>query len=607
MIPQTFITDLLARVDIVDVVGRYVQLRKAGTNFLGLCPFHGEKSPSFTVSPTKQFYHCFGCGAHGTAISFLMELGGQSFPEAVESLASNVGMTVPQEVNSLPPAEIAKAKAQSVALSESLAVASRFFKQQLRASPRAIDYLKRRGLTGEVAARFGLGYAPDRWDGLRDVFPAYDEPTLVTCGLVIDKTDTGKRYDRFRDRIMFPIRNPKGDVIGFGGRVIDQGEPKYLNSPETPVFVKGNELYGLFEARAAIRDMGYVLVVEGYMDVVALSQSGLGNAVATLGTACTSTHVHKLLRQTDHIVFSFDGDGAGRRAAWRALEASLPHVADDKLLSFLFLPPEHDPDTFVRDVGVDAFSREVDTAMPLSAFFLQHLREGVDLSTAEGRARLQHEAVPLIKVMPDCAFRAQIITALAEAAQVPPEQVARDAGLRWRSAGGYARERAASRSANARASVTPLEERLMRHLLAHPRLYWQLEAVEQGAMSIDEGALAELVTVLSGCPSTMSTYAELQPLLCEGEHAPLYERLAGQLLSADRPVGAPAIDDPQAAYLELREGIRQLRMVQINRAIERLLAQAPLTSDDMTRYRALVLEQLALRQALATVAPPPSD
>ena len=252
MIPQHFITDLLNRVDIVDVVGRYVQLRKGGANLLGLCPFHGEKSPSFTVSPTKQFYHCFGCGAHGTAINFLMEFSGLSFPEAVRDLAQGAGMTVPQEDDGVSPQMAAQRKAETVALTDVLAKAAAYYKQQLRGSPRAIDYLKRRGLTGEIAARFGLGYAPDRWDALKGAFADYDQPELVSAGLVIHKPDEDKRYDRFRDRIMFPIRNARGDCIGFGGRIIDAGEPKYLNSPETPVFQKGSELYGLFEARQAI-------------------------------------------------------------------------------------------------------------------------------------------------------------------------------------------------------------------------------------------------------------------------------------------------------------------------------------------------------------------
>lgn len=326
MIPHSFLQDLLNRVDIVDVVGRYVQLKKGGANFMGLCPFHNEKSPSFTVSPTKQFYHCFGCGAHGTAIGFLMEHAGLSFPEAVQELAQSVGLTVPHEPSptrgggSEYPSQPAVSKAVATALSDVMQAACDYYRKQLRGAPAAIQYLKKRGLTGEVAARFGLGYAPDGWQNLEAAFANYRDDALVESGLVIvsDKTDAqgvARRYDRFRERIMFPIRNVKGQVIGFGGRVLGAGEPKYLNSPETPLFNKGSELYGLFEARLAIRERKYVLVVEGYMDVVALAQLGFPNAVATLGTACTPIHVQKLLRQTDTVIFSFDGDAAGRRAA----------------------------------------------------------------------------------------------------------------------------------------------------------------------------------------------------------------------------------------------------------------------------------------------------
>ena len=307
MIPQSFITDLLNRVDIVDVVGRYVQLKKGGANYMGLCPFHSEKSPSFTVSPTKQFYHCFGCGAHGTSIGFLIEYSGMGFVDAVKDLAQNVGMVVPEADDKIPPLQRAAQQAQSQSMSEALSAACDYYRAQLKTAPNAIAYLKNRGLTGEVAARFGMGYAPSGWDNLRTVFADYDALALVESGLVIDKVDEDgsnkKRYDRFRERIMFPIRNTKGQVIGFGGRVLDSGEPKYLNSPETPLFQKGLELYGLFEARQAVRDAGYVLVTEGYMDVVALAQLGFPQAVATLGTACTSTHVQKLLRQTDNVIF----------------------------------------------------------------------------------------------------------------------------------------------------------------------------------------------------------------------------------------------------------------------------------------------------------------
>jgi DNA primase len=426
VIPQSFIQDLLNRVDIVDVVGRHVQLKKGGANYMGLCPFHNEKSPSFTVSPTKQFYHCFGCGAHGTAIGFLIEYSGLGFVDAVKDLAQGVGMTVPDE-DRLPPAQRAEAQAKSVALSEVMTKACDYYRQQLRGAQHAVAYLKGRGLTGEIAARFALGYAPEGWDGLRAVFPNYEMPALVEAGLVIDKSEEAgggrKRYDRFRDRIMFPIRNTKGQVIGFGGRVLDRGEPKYLNSPETPLFQKGSELYGLFEARQAIRDAGYVLVTEGYMDVVALAQLGFPQAVATLGTACTATHVQKLFRQTDQVIFSFDGDAAGRRAARRALDACLPYATDDKTIKFLFLPPEHDPDSYIREYGAEAFQAQIRDAMPLSQFLLMEVTRDNDLSASEGRARAQFEAKPLLQAMPPSGLRLQIVRGLAQATQTTPAEI----------------------------------------------------------------------------------------------------------------------------------------------------------------------------------------
>ncbi len=413
MIPQSFIADLLNRVDIVEVVGRHVTLKKAGANYQGLCPFHNEKSPSFSVSPTKQFYHCFGCGAHGSAISFLMEHSGLTYVDAIEDLARSAGLVVPHEERR--PQDIAKQK-QALALSEVMGPAADWYKQQLKITPRAVEYLKNRGLSGEIAKRFNLGYAPDAWQGLETVFGSYGEDTLahvlVEAGLIIQSE--AKRYDRFRDRIMFPIRNTKGQVIAFGGRILDKGEPKYLNSPETPLFSKGNTLYGLFEARQAIRDKGYVIVCEGYMDVVALAQLGFANGVATLGTACTPNHVRSLMRQADRIVFSFDGDLAGQRAAKRALEACLPMLADDKEVKFLFLPEEHDPDSFVRERGAPAFEDAIAHAMPLSSFFLKVANEGHDWTTPEGRAQTQHDAKPLLLAMPAIALRAQIMRELSQ-------------------------------------------------------------------------------------------------------------------------------------------------------------------------------------------------
>ena len=328
MIPQEFIQSLLGRVDIVDVVDRYVKLKKAGANFQACCPFHNEKTPSFTVSPTKQFYHCFGCGAHGNAIGFLMEYSGLAYPEAIRALAETVGLPVPETRGT---GGFKGAADAAPGLAARMMEALSYYRAELKKSKAAIDYLKGRGVSGEIAARYGLGYAPDGWQNLEAVFSDYATASLKDTGLVIDSEPEGerksRRYDRFRHRVMFPILDARGNVIGFGGRVIGAGEPKYLNSPETPLFEKGRELYGLYQARRAIRDASQVIVVEGYMDVVALAQHGVENAVATLGTATTPVHVGKLLKMADNVVFCFDGDAAGRKAAWRALEVSLPVVA----------------------------------------------------------------------------------------------------------------------------------------------------------------------------------------------------------------------------------------------------------------------------------------
>jgi DNA primase len=432
-IPQHFIQELLNRVDIVDVVGRYVQLKKGGANFMGLCPFHGEKSPSFSVSPTKQFYHCFGCGVNGNAIGFLMEHAGMGFVEAVTDLSQQVGLAVPQDDAS--PQERERAallRRQQATLSDVLEKAAQAYIQHLKASPRAIAYLKGRGLSGQIAKTFGLGFSPEGWRTLASTFPDYSDEQLVSSGLVIahdNEEDSAmpvserRRYDRFRDRIMFPIRNVKGECIGFGGRVLDKGEPKYLNSPETPVFSKGRELYGLFEARTDIRVKGYALVTEGYMDVVALAQLGFGNAVATLGTACTAEHVHKLFRFTDAIVFSFDGDAAGRRAARKALDAALPLAHDTRSVKFLFLPAEHDPDSFIRANGTEAFAQCVKDAEPLSRFLLDAASADCDLNTAEGRARMAAQARPLWSALPDGALKRQLLAELAKLADLDAQDL----------------------------------------------------------------------------------------------------------------------------------------------------------------------------------------
>ncbi|MDO8298557.1 DNA primase [Lacisediminimonas sp.] len=592
MIPPNFIQDLLNRVDIVDVVGRYVQLKKGGANFMGLCPFHNEKSPSFTVSPTKQFYHCFGCGAHGTAIGFLIEYSGAGFIDAVKQLADGVGMVVPERDDKIPPAARAEAQAKSMALSEALNRACDYYRHQLRATPQAIDYLKGRGLSGEIAARFGIGFAPERWDGLREACPSYEDEALVESGLVILREPEGgapaKRYDRFRNRIMFPIRNVKGQVIGFGGRVMDGGEPKYLNSPETPLFQKGAELYGLFEARQAIREAGYVLVTEGYMDVVALAQLGFPQAVATLGTACTATHVQKLVRQTDHVIFSFDGDGAGRRAARRALEASLPHAADNRTIGFLFLPPEHDPDSYVREFGADVFAGQVKNAMPLSQFLLNEVGTDCDLNTAEGRARMQHEAKPLLQAMPASALRMQIIRSLAKMTQSSPDEIESFCGLSKRAVRMTARP-------TGRAARTPpveLERQVMRLLVAQPALATELDddALQVvGHFAPDSGAM--LFELAGHCRAIGADagFAALSEQL----------RMAGSdfdNLIAEVAGDSEAETDPEVARMELRGALRQSRLRLLKSELEQLVAGGLPGDADRERYRELTRQQEALKR-----------
>ncbi len=423
MIPRDFIDTLLARVDIIDVIDRRVPLKKAGQNYQACCPFHSEKTPSFTVSPTKQFYHCFGCGAHGTALGFLMEYEHMSFPEAVAALAQDVGLPIPES------AQEPDRPRPPPALWDALEQAAQFYKQQLKQSPTAIDYLKRRGLTGAIAARYGVGYAPDG-SPLKQIFADYSIDALAASGLVIDG-DRG-RYDRFRDRIMFPIRNVKGQIVGFGGRVLDQGEPKYLNSPETPLFHKGSEIYGLFEARAAIKAAGRVIVVEGYMDVVALAQHGVEFAVATLGTATTPIHARTLLRHSDRLIFAFDGDNAGRKAAWRALENALEALQDGKEVSFLFLPEGEDPDSYIRTHGQAAFLKLLDTdTLPLSAFLVRELSRDRKLDSQEGQAALLKAAKPLLEKIAAPLFASLIQRQIAELAHLQADELSQ-MGVRGR-------------------------------------------------------------------------------------------------------------------------------------------------------------------------------
>jgi DNA primase len=515
MIPNDFIQTLLSRIDIVDVIDRYVPLKKTGANFSACCPFHSEKTPSFTVSPAKQFYHCFGCGAHGTAIGFLMEYGGKAFPDAVEELAHDAGLTVPRIER---PGE-AERREQADDLTAITLTAAKFYRAQLKESPRAIDYLKQRGLTGAIAAHFGIGYAPDGWQPLASAFERYDDAALETAGLVI-AGDGGKRYDRFRDRIMFPIHDARGQVIGFGGRVLGDGEPKYLNSPETPLFSKGRELYGLFLARGAIRDAGIVVVVEGYMDVVALAQHGVHYAVATLGTSTTPAHVHKLFRQSDRVVFCFDGDEAGRKAAWRALENALPTLADGKNAGFLFLPDGEDPDDFVRKRGKEAFEALLDRALPASEFLLAELSAQHPPTTVEGRAALVNAARPYLAQITAPILGALLRRQLATLSGLPETELR--ALLRQGSQGAGARSDEATRSDDARRLHRPrpaigqerrapsLVRELIQALLLQPELA-RSQLVPRPTDGTPEGnALAALVGYCSDCEHSLTTPAVMQ-------------------------------------------------------------------------------------------------
>lgn len=514
MIPESFVQELLARVDIADIVGRHVTLRKRGANLIGLCPFHGEKTPSFTVSPTKQFYHCFGCGVSGNAISFYIQYLGVSFPEAVRTLAQEVGLQVPQSPKSPEQRRIEKERQKVRTLHEHfLHQAQQFYQSQLRQSLPALNYLRQRGIKPETIQKFDLGWAPDEWQALARVFDNYQRPELLETGLIAQGKE-GRRYDRFRGRVIFPIRNHRGVTVGFGGRLIAEGEPKYLNSPETELFSKSNELYGIWESRQGIHQEGYALVVEGYMDVVALSQLGMHNAVATLGTATTDQHLRRLTRFTNKIVFCFDADRAGRQAAWRALEHALGLVRDDLALHFMFLPDGHDPDSFAREFGINAFREHIAQAQVFSEFFLQEWARRHDLNLVEGRSACVHEALPYLAQLEPNNYGRQLCQAFAQQVRLTTEelnqqiehyrerqqarQYARDVTTQSRSnstavtaqagpssvAANYETSRTAlperprqpMRRQHAARQVVPLAKRLLHLLVAYPELASELNA-----------------------------------------------------------------------------------------------------------------------------------
>ena len=583
MIPESFKQDLLNRTDIVDVVSRYVQLKKAGANFLGLCPFHNEKTPSFTVSSAKQFYHCFGCGAHGNAIGFMMAHAGLGYVDAVKELASSAGMQMP-EFQPRSPGEAARRERETdlYALMER---AMEFYRAELKKAPRAIDYLKGRGLTGEIAARFRIGYAPNDWHALRAAFPEYEDNALVECGLVIHGEE-GKRYDRFRDRVMFPILSARGAVIGFGGRVLGEGEPKYLNSPETPLFEKGREVYGLVQARDAIRAAGRVLVVEGYMDVVALAQFGVGYAVATLGTATTPMHVSKLLRLADELVFCFDGDAAGRKAAWRALEVSLPLALDNKPVSFLFLPEGDDPDSYVRSHGGDALERLIREAQTLSGFLLAELRAQSDLATPEGRSRFLTAAKPHVQRIAAPGLRLQVVKQVAEMARVSQEEAERLMELR--SAPTYARP--APQRASAPLPLS-LEWKLLARAFARPELVLEIDPSLLSPELPESQALLELMELLKGAGDTARlSDSVLAELIDKAAHGAMLSR-AQAVLNFELRLGE---DEAVSEFREFVGALRR-REPEADRTLRQRVLKGVATPDERRRFEEKMLGSLRNR------------
>ncbi len=541
-IPQTFINDLLARVDIVDVIDARLTLKKAGKDYQALCPFHNEKTPSFTVSPDKQFYHCFGCGENGTVLTFLMEHDRMEFVEAVEALAQIAGVEVPREQGARPLKDNAD-------LYDLLALAERHFRKTLRTAPEAVEYLKGRGLTGLVARTFGIGYAADEWHGLAAGMPDAKEHDLLEAGL-LTRGDEGQCYDRFRGRIMFPIRDTRGRVIGFGGRVIGDGSgPKYLNSPETPVFHKGRELYGLYEARKALRRIDRLLVVEGYMDVVALAQSEIANAVASLGTAATNDHFQKLYRYTAEVVCCFDGDAAGRQAAWRALENALPVLSDGRRLKFMFLPEGEDPDSLVRARGRDAFLTLSDQAVPAIEYLFDQLTAGLDIQNLDDQAKLASLAMPHIERVPEGILKQLMLNRVETLTGFSP-----DRGARQRNPRGGGRPVAV-------AKLSSLSRRLIAYLFRQPRLVSSLDAALLVNLcdSAPGDLFVEMVNYIDKNP-----HAELPELLGRWSGHESHDELvvlANRQLDIDDAAMAAEFADGVASYIDQASRAHRRRLL----------------------------------------------
>ena len=574
-IPQDFIDDLVARADIIEVIGRRVQLKKAGREFKARCPFHDEKTPSFTVSPAKGFYHCFGCGAHGTAVGFLMEYDHMSFVEAIESLASSMGVDVPRDESDRP----ARRYDELFSLMKSV---ESHWQNCLRGHAAAVDYLKHRGIDGATAKRYGIGYASDGWSNVLDKFGKTPEAAerLLATGLIIRK-DNGKHYDRFRDRIMFPIRDARGRTIGFGGRALGDGEPKYLNSPETVLFHKGRELYGLYEARQALRHIEHLVVVEGYMDVVALARHGIDFSIATLGTATTIDHLNVLFRLTDSVLFCFDGDRAGKEAAWRALENALPQIREGRQIRFVFLPEGHDPDSFVNEQGSDAFLRALESGVALSDFLIRELASQVDMTTVDGKARLAELAKPLIHRIPPGVYRELLVGSLADTVGLTAAKLEKMLGRPAdTSAGGRRRPEAATRQPGRTAMPgrPSVVRRAITLLLNHPQAGERLD-VEKLAR-IDRpgvGLLRDLIETVQAEPN-ISTAGLLERWRHDEEGRHLGKLAAGEV---------PAEDDFDAGA-ELAACLDQLvaagRRDRINYLIEKQRVNS-LTDEELAELR----------------------
>ncbi len=573
-IPQSFIDELISRVDIVEIIDERVPLKKAGRDFVACCPFHTEKTPSFSVSPAKQFYYCFGCNAHGTVIGFLMDYAHLDFVDAVQELADRAGVDIPREAAGISDA------GESQALYSVLAQASAFYARQLREHPDArlaIEYLKRRGVSGEVAAQFGLGFAPTGWDTLVGEMRAAGiaTSTLVGAGLAIEK-ESGGLYDRFRSRVVFPIRDRRGRTVGFGARALGSDEPKYLNSPETAVFHKGRELYGFHEARQANRSIDSLYVVEGYMDVVALSQAGISNAVATLGTAATADHMLRLFRTTPRISFCFDGDAAGRRAAWRAVGTLMPLFHDGWIASFMFLPEGEDPDSLVRARGAAGFAAEAENALGLSEFLFEQLALQVDLDTLEGCARLVEIARPLISPLKAPALQSLLIDRLGELSGINAAEL-----TRMMREGERATIRPMKKAGTGKRSSPSLIRRAVSLLLHHPDLGSMVEGTSRLRILELPGAvlLAEILDLTRNGP-TLSTGAII-------EHFRSHEE--GKHLSRLAMLDAPVLD--RGLEHEFKDALERLdQMVDEQRfdQLKRKAREQTLSTEEQQEFRHLL-------------------